>query len=354
MIGGGLHGLTLKGPVWFGFQLAAQADFAKYKADCISAFPPDRFNLAAGGAQRIISQAAQEASPHEHDYDCEHDDEDVYRYMREEVNNVNPMRHKNPAKWEKFKGPFRWYHHGIVLMIVAFFCFCEGYRGFQKMFSPMLVRRSLEYGDLYREVDVGLLEAAERELAAEGLAAARESNVAEGAADYNTVVLQEPAELHRYRYFNSFQSPFLDFLLAPFLVGGFYYGTTRRLLVSWLLLAFIVLCVVALKVTEYYVPSSVVPEFTDIGLVAGLGWGWISILCWTCRAYCACYRSGVREMVEDGDDHAAGGSLEDGEAGGGRCCGAGDLDIDCKHLHEKRNRYRFYDQLIAKECEWGE
>ncbi|CAD7924080.1 unnamed protein product [Amoebophrya sp. A120] len=453
MIGGGLHGLTLKGPVWFGYQLSCQSRKDEYKQQCIQ-------DGAAGST-----------------YDCANSEEEVYRYMRDKIN-----CHPQARSPEMFKGPYQWWDHGILLLIVAFFCVCEGYRGFQKMFSPMLIKRSLEYADLYvdrastscdttgsrtivenngitREDDFPIAHTVEestetaavpdlekgpdavtvretsgdsKDTTAESSSAAllvddaaitfdvsqknRTAQVEYGSClksrddEETTLEKTTPSLLPPYIYFNKFQSPFLDLVLAPLLVGGFYYGSKRRLIVSWCLLIFILLCILVLALIRKYAPASFVPEFTNIGLVAGLGWGWISLLCWTVRAYCHCYRSqhaalamelrrtrpgGVVVLPHQDKDTSTSKdntrtssrttaqhqqaavtnrvmAVEDEEAGARRTeQAAPEVDVPVpetptsiyhtteqvdaynKKLHADRAADGLYDFLIPKSCEWG-
>ncbi|WP_372834025.1 hypothetical protein [Pontibacterium sp.] len=43
--------------------------------------------------------------------------------------------------WQMFEQPFSWYHWAALAFSVAFMGFAEGYRGFQKAFSPRVAAR---------------------------------------------------------------------------------------------------------------------------------------------------------------------------------------------------------------------
>ncbi|CAD7975381.1 unnamed protein product [Amoebophrya sp. A25] len=264
-------------------------------------------------------------------YDCGNSDpaiwhDEVWRYMHKHVyprEVMNPKFHNKPE--EIFKGPFYWYHQLVVLAIVVFFGYCEGYRGFHLMFSPMLVRRSWEYPDLYAYGDQfadetsGDVEAAQNDERTPALAAGTKVNQTLSLDDLeisNKKVEEVPLPLERYRYFGQFRSALLDLVLAPFLIGGFYFGSLRRLLVSWLLFIFICLCVWGLLLVKKHRPSSCVPEFSNMGLTVGLGFGFVSIIYWGCLIL-------IRR----------------------HCCG---LNADVR-----RRTPGFYKAGVEKDCDWG-
>lgn len=98
----------------------------------------------------------------------------------------------------------------LIFMVVG-----EGYRGFQKKFSPRVAARA------------------------------------------------------RYLYKNP--KP-LHVLLAPFFCMGFFHATRRRMIASWILTTMIVLLV--LLVSQLPQPWR---GIVDLGVVAGLGWGLVSL-----------------------------------------------------------------------------
>ena len=140
--------------------------------------------------------------------------------------------YKNRQQWEQ-EGNLLWWHWCILALIIVFFAFCEGYRGFQCAWSPMVVKRSYHF-----------------------------SAVSSPIYNYTTVI---------------FLDRLIDFLLAPLLAAGHICGTRRRLILSWGLTIF----VVALIVLVSYMPEDLPwKSFIDIGVVIGLGWGLVFILVW--------------------------------------------------------------------------
>ena len=46
---------------------------------------------------------------------------------------------------DQYFGPYTIWHGALGVAILVFFMYCEGYKGFQRAFSPRLVRRCWEY-----------------------------------------------------------------------------------------------------------------------------------------------------------------------------------------------------------------
>ncbi len=113
-------------------------------------------------------------------------------------------------------------HWALTVPWVAFMAWSEGHRGFHQSFSPRVVARAW-------------------------------------------ALSLRPRALH--------------VLLAPVFCMGFFHGTRRRMLVSWLLTCAIVLLVLAVRL---------LPQpwrgLLDLGVVIGLSWGMVSIGAWTLRA----------------------------------------------------------------------
>ena len=125
-------------------------------------------------------------------------------------------------------------HHWISLVLIcAFFAYCEGYKGFQLAWSPMLVKRTFHFASL-----------------------------------------PNPS----YRWTNEFCiDGVINFLLAPMLAGGFICGTKRRYTLSWGITIFVIIFVILMRRLPDDLPWKC---FIDIGVVVGLSWGLVFILIW--------------------------------------------------------------------------
>merc|ERR1711894_155518 len=73
----------------------------------------------------------------------------------------------------------------------------------------------------------------------------------------------------------------LDFIMAPLTVAGMVQATPKRLAVSWGIVIGVTLIVIVIM----RMPSPW-RNFIDIGVVLGLGWGAVSMLCWTIGVGC--------------------------------------------------------------------
>ena len=114
-------------------------------------------------------------------------------------------------------------HWLILVLWVAFMVYSEGYRGFQRGFSPRVAARA-------------------------------------------RYLKENPRLLYA--------------VLAPFHCMGLVQATRRRLVGSWLLVLMIVALVIAVQRLEQPWRGIV-----DAGVVAGLGWGFVSLLYFTYRAF---------------------------------------------------------------------
>lgn len=123
-----------------------------------------------------------------------------------------------PIAAEALAGPLDAVHWVFLVGWVVFMGYGEGYRGFQKAFSPRVIARAVWLRD-------------------------------------NPTVLRT--------------------LLAPALCMGLVHATRKRLIVSWA----ISLMVVALIVGVKHLPAPW-RGLVDVGVVVGLSWGLIAILGW--------------------------------------------------------------------------
>ena len=106
-------------------------------------------------------------------------------------------------------------HWAFTIPWVLFMAYTEGHRGFHRSFSPRVVARAWALG-------------------------------------------RDPRPLH--------------VALAPFFCMGFFHGSRRRILVSWVLTFFIVVLVLGVRLM-----SQPWRGLVDLGVVVGLSWGSVSI-----------------------------------------------------------------------------
>ena len=134
--------------------------------------------------------------------------------------------------WEE-EGKLEWWTWLILAIIILFFAYCEGYRGFQTAWSPMLVKRAYHFSAINIPV-------------------------------YNWTK-------------NIYLDRSIDFIVAPILAAGHICGTRRRYILSWGITIMVVLLVVGVG----YMPEDLPwKSFIDIGVVIGLGWGGVFIIIW--------------------------------------------------------------------------
>lgn len=120
-----------------------------------------------------------------------------------------------PVAAEAFTYPLQWYHWLVAVVFLAFMLYSEGYRGFQRGFSPRVVAR----------------------------------------AHY---LRQHPRTLH--------------VVLAPLFCMGFFYATRRRQMTSILVTSAIVIAILTVRLVVQPWRGII-----DLGVVAGLVWGVVAL-----------------------------------------------------------------------------
>jgi len=114
------------------------------------------------------------------------------------------------------------FHWSLLIVTLLFFAYFEGYKGFQKGFSPRVVSRAW-------------------------------------------VVAERPSSKRN--------PPFWHKVLAPWFCIGYFHGTRKRVITSWCVTAGIFLIVVGVK----RMPNPY-RAIVDAGVMLGLSWGAISII----------------------------------------------------------------------------
>ena len=126
---------------------------------------------------------------------------------------------------EAFDMPFGFWHWVVLIANLVFMGYSEGWKGFQKTFSPRFGARTLELQKHPREIDV---------------------------------------------------------LLAPFFLMGYYRATRRRIIATWIL----TISIITLVILIHFVPQPM-RGVIDAGVVFGLGWGLLATLYFWARAFFA-------------------------------------------------------------------
>ena len=124
---------------------------------------------------------------------------------------------------DAFSYPFSWYHWASLFLVLLFMAFAEGYRGFQKAFSPRVAARAL-------------------------------------------YLKNHPKVLHA--------------LLAPFFCMGFFYASKRRKITSFSVTSAIIVLIVLVRLL-----SQPWRGIIDAGVVVGLLWGLISLIIFSIQAF---------------------------------------------------------------------
>ncbi len=121
-----------------------------------------------------------------------------------------------PVAWSALVSGLRWWQLGLFAASVGFMAYSEGYRGFQRGFSPRVVARALQLAENPRPLFV---------------------------------------------------------LMAPLYCMGFFHATRKRMLVSWCLTAAIVGMVIMVKGLPQPWRGII-----DAGVVVGLVWGMVALV----------------------------------------------------------------------------
>lgn len=122
-----------------------------------------------------------------------------------------------------FEFPFSWFHWLSLAAVLVLMAYSEGYRGFQRGFSPRVAARA--------------------------------------------------------RYLRDHPEP-LHVLLAPLFCMGFIHASRRRKLTSLILTSAIILLIVLVRLLPQPWRGIV-----DLGVVVGLGWGVVSLLAFSALAF---------------------------------------------------------------------
>ena len=127
-----------------------------------------------------------------------------------------------PKAVDALSFPFTWYHWAALVAIVTGMAYAEGYKGFQKAFSPRTAARA-------------------------------------------RYLRQHPRIGH--------------IVLAPFFCMGYFFATRRRKITSISLTLGIILLIIVV----HYIPQPW-RGIIDFGVVAGLAWGIVSLLAFSFQA----------------------------------------------------------------------
>jgi len=128
-----------------------------------------------------------------------------------------------PIAWEAMSSPMlAWWHWGSLVLWVAIMAYSEGYRGFQKRFSPRFAARAMLLAD--------------------------SPTLARG-------------------------------LLAPLFCMGLFHATRRVLIVSWGIVVGVVLLIILIRQLDQPWRGIV-----DAGVVVGLAWGLAASVAWVIQA----------------------------------------------------------------------
>ena len=129
----------------------------------------------------------------------------------------------SPMVQNMLKEPLQWWHWLLIVLWMAFMGYSEGYKGFQKAFSPRFAARA--------------------------------------------------------RWLKYYPGGFLRTLFAPFFCMGFFGATKKRKIVAWVLNAGIILIIVVIR--QLYQPWR---GIIDTGVLLGLSWGLLSVLYFSFQA----------------------------------------------------------------------
>jgi hypothetical protein len=124
---------------------------------------------------------------------------------------------------DAFFYPFLWYHSASLFLVLLFMAYAEGYRGFQKAFSPRVAARAL-------------------------------------------YLKKNPRFLHA--------------LFAPFFCMGFFYASRRRKITSFSVTSGIIVLILLVRLLPQPWRGII-----DAGVVVGLAWGLISLTIFIVQAF---------------------------------------------------------------------
>jgi len=128
-----------------------------------------------------------------------------------------------PIAVESFSYPFMWFHWLVLIVNTALMAYYEGYRGFQKGFSPRVAARA--------------------------------------------------------RYLRNHPT-LLDVVLAPLFCMGYFHATKRRKIATIILTITIVVLIIIIR--QFNQPWR---GIIDVGVVVGLGWGLVSVVIFSIIAF---------------------------------------------------------------------
>ncbi len=128
-----------------------------------------------------------------------------------------------PLAIDAFSYNFSWYHWLSLFLILFFMAYAEGYRGFQKAFSPRVAARAL-------------------------------------------YIKNNPRLLHA--------------LLGPFFCMGFFHATRRRKITSFSVTFGIIILIILVRFLAQPWRGII-----DAGVVVGLGWGLVSLIIFSYQAF---------------------------------------------------------------------
>jgi hypothetical protein len=130
--------------------------------------------------------------------------------------------HLTPIAIEAFSFQFRWYHWLVLVLNTILMAYYEGFRGFQKGFSPRVVARA-------------------------------------------SYLIHHPNVLHS--------------LLGPIFCTGYFYTSKRRKIATIALTIGIIILIFLVRLLDQPWRGII-----DLGVVVGLSWGLISLLIFTVQA----------------------------------------------------------------------
>ena len=129
----------------------------------------------------------------------------------------------SPLAVDALSFPFSWYHWASLFLVLFFMAYAEGYKGFQKAFSPRVAARAL-------------------------------------------YLKNHPKVLHS--------------LPAPFFCMGFFYASRRRKITSFSVTSAIIVLIILVRFLRQPWRGII-----DAGVVVGLFWGVVSLIIFSFQAF---------------------------------------------------------------------